>query len=144
MRSSYSLKLVLIPADQNWVRHQNGSIVEGKAALIADGENRPDQVLIEAHASGDAVHDDSGLALPHSHTSTNADVSTESYHIARMGMKGMRTAVSGPARTLNLCNPEQRLADGKVADNLRGFRIGWQLPPERNVLCFPVSDAGKK
>ena len=36
----------------------------------ADGEDRADQMLIESHASGDAVHDDSNLALGHTRSST--------------------------------------------------------------------------
>ena len=35
------------------------------AALRADGENRADQMLVHAHAAGDAVHDDAEPVLRH-------------------------------------------------------------------------------
>src|ERR1039457_7187783 len=66
MRGGNSFQLFFIPAYENRIGNEDSAVAEGEAALCADGEYGPDQVLIEPHASGDAVHDDSGLALPHS------------------------------------------------------------------------------
>src|ERR1035437_3168265 len=73
-----------------------------------------------------------------------ADVSTESYHTARMCMTGRRMAVIERAWGLYRSDPEQRLADGKVADDLGSSWIGRQRAPERNVLWFVISQAGKQ
>src|ERR1019366_4130920 len=73
-----------------------------------------------------------------------ADVSTESYHTARMCMNGMRISVKKQVRTLNRGDPEQRLADGKVADDLGSFWIGRQRAPESDVLWLVISQAGKQ
>ena len=47
-----------IASSQDRVGH-DGDIAALNSALFADGENGADEVLIGAHASGDAVHDDS-------------------------------------------------------------------------------------
>ena len=66
MRGCNGFELFFVPAHENRVRHEDAAIVEREAALGANGEDRSDEMLIEPHASSDAVHDDSGLALPHS------------------------------------------------------------------------------
>jgi hypothetical protein len=38
-----------------------------EAALVPDGQNRTDQVLVRAHSSGHAVHDDADFSLGHTH-----------------------------------------------------------------------------
>src|ERR1019366_2980210 len=53
-------------------------------------------------------------------------------------------AADRSARALNRSDPEQRLADGKVADDLGSSWIGRQRAPERNVLWFVISQAGKQ
>ena len=50
--------LVGIAADQDRVGHHPVAIRQRHAALLADRQNRTDQVLVETHAPGDAMHDD--------------------------------------------------------------------------------------
>src|SRR5262249_44139790 len=45
--------------------HHPVAVFQRDAALRADGENRADQMLIHAHAAGDAVHDDAEPLLRH-------------------------------------------------------------------------------
>jgi hypothetical protein len=52
------LQLVVVAPGQNGIRHQPQVVADLEAALIADGLDRADEVLVGAHASGDAVHDD--------------------------------------------------------------------------------------
>jgi hypothetical protein len=59
------LNLVGIAADQDRIRHHPLAVGERDPALIADGDDRPHQMLVEPHAAGDAVHDDAELARPH-------------------------------------------------------------------------------
>ncbi len=66
MRGGDGFQLFFIPAYENRIGHEDAAVAQRETALCADGEYGPDQMLIESHASGDAVHDDSGLALPHS------------------------------------------------------------------------------
>ena len=76
---SLSTSLRFCPTDR--VRHQCAAVVESHAALLADGQDRPDQVLIQPHAPGDAVHDDSHSCARASRAPEEfAGVSTESYH----------------------------------------------------------------
>src|SRR5205823_7439309 len=51
-------ELRLVAADQNRVRHEPIAARQGHAALLADGEDRSHEVLVQPHAPGDAVHDD--------------------------------------------------------------------------------------
>jgi hypothetical protein len=44
-------------ADQNWIRHHPVAIGKPHAALVADRNDRADQMLVEPHAAGDPVHD---------------------------------------------------------------------------------------
>jgi hypothetical protein len=52
------LQLVVVAPGQNGIRHQPQIVADFEAALIADRFDRTDEVLVGAHASGDAVHDD--------------------------------------------------------------------------------------
>ena len=54
-----------IAADEDRVRHQAGAVLQRHAALPADLEDRADEVLIHAHASRHAVHDDADALLRH-------------------------------------------------------------------------------
>src|SRR5262249_17678273 len=58
-------KLGLIAANQDRVGHHPVAVLERDTALGADGENRADQMLVHAHAAGDAVHDDAETVLRH-------------------------------------------------------------------------------
>src|SRR5262249_46503763 len=60
------LDLRRVAADQEWIGHQTRAIFERDAALIANCQDRADQVLVHAHAPGDAVHDDADALLGHS------------------------------------------------------------------------------
>ncbi len=51
--------LLRVPADQDRVDLDAVTAGEPHAALFPDGQDRADQVLVHAHAPGDAVHDDS-------------------------------------------------------------------------------------
>ena len=57
--------LVGIAPDQDRVGHDAVAVGERHAALLAYGDDRADQVLIEPHAPGDAVHDDAETARGH-------------------------------------------------------------------------------
>lgn len=54
-------ELVVTPPRQDRIRHQGKVVTDFDAALIADGADAADQVLIGAHASSDAVHDDADV-----------------------------------------------------------------------------------
>jgi hypothetical protein len=47
---------LLIAADKYRVRHHAIAILELNAALLPDRNDGPDQMLVHAHAPGDAVH----------------------------------------------------------------------------------------
>ncbi|CAK7284401.1 hypothetical protein SGPA1_30274 [Streptomyces misionensis JCM 4497] len=49
---------VLAAAEQDRLGPQHGAVAEVEAALVAQGEDRPEQVLAVAHAPGHAVHGD--------------------------------------------------------------------------------------
>ena len=49
----------MVAAGENGVGHQEQIVAHTQPALIADRLDRTDQVLVGAHASRDAVHDDS-------------------------------------------------------------------------------------
>ncbi len=51
------LELVGVATHQNRIRHHAVAIVELDTALFADRDDRADQMLVEPHAAGDAVHD---------------------------------------------------------------------------------------
>ena len=59
------LELGLVAADQDRIGHHPVAVPQRDAALRADCHDRADQVLIHAHASGDAVHDDAETMLCH-------------------------------------------------------------------------------
>ena len=50
-------QLVRIAADQHRLRHDAVAVGGGHAALFPDRQNRTDQMLIRAHAPGDAIQD---------------------------------------------------------------------------------------
>ena len=81
------LQLRLIAAQQNRVRHKDRAIFEHNATLFSDSKDGAYQVLIEAHASSDAVHENANLALVHACYKLPSLVSTESYHRRRIGLE---------------------------------------------------------
>ena len=54
-----------VAPDKNRIGHQAVAILERHAALLADLEDRAHEVLVHAHAPGDAVHDDADALLRH-------------------------------------------------------------------------------
>jgi len=58
-------QLCFVAADQDRVGHHPVAVLERDAALRADRQNRADQMLVHAHAAGDAVHDDAEPLLRH-------------------------------------------------------------------------------
>jgi hypothetical protein len=52
-------------ADQDRVRHHARAVGQAHAALLADRLHRADQVLVQAHAAGDAVHHDAESSGAH-------------------------------------------------------------------------------
>ena len=54
-----------VAPDQDRIGHDPVAILQSDAALVADRDDRPDQVLVHAHAAGDAVHDDAETMLRH-------------------------------------------------------------------------------
>ena len=55
------LELGRVAADQDRVGHDDFVVADLDAALLDDGHDRAHEVLVGAHASGDAVHDDADL-----------------------------------------------------------------------------------
>jgi hypothetical protein len=53
-----------VATDQNWVG-PDGVVADFEAALFANRLNRANEVLVGAHASSDAVHDDAYAVLCH-------------------------------------------------------------------------------
>jgi len=51
------LDLFGIATEQDRIRHHTVAVAEQHAVLVANGDDRTDQMLIEAHAAGSAVHD---------------------------------------------------------------------------------------
>ena len=62
MRLGQGLDSLGIAADEDRIGHHPVAIGEQHAALVADGHDRADQVLVQTHAPGHAVHDDAGTA----------------------------------------------------------------------------------
>ena len=58
-------EFILITPYQNGVRHERRPVRQNDAALIANGDNRANELLVGAHAAGDPVHDDAYLLLFH-------------------------------------------------------------------------------
>jgi hypothetical protein len=54
-----------VAADEQRVGHEARAVLQGHAALLADLEDRADEVLVHAHAPGDAVHDDADALFTH-------------------------------------------------------------------------------
>ncbi len=54
-----------VAADKNRVGHDAIAIGERDAALIANGHDRADEMLVQPHAPGDAVHNDAKSASRH-------------------------------------------------------------------------------
>src|SRR5579862_807973 len=54
-----------IAADQRGLRPELRSVRQRNPTLLADCQDRSNQVLIRAHAPGDAVHDDSDGSFGH-------------------------------------------------------------------------------
>ena len=65
MRLGELLQAVGAAPDQDRIRHHPVAVLERHTALVADGADRADQVLVHAHAPGDAVHDDAEPLLRH-------------------------------------------------------------------------------
>jgi hypothetical protein len=57
--------LASLRPDQDRVGHDGLAVGDLDAALLDDGHDRAHEVLVGAHASGDAVHDDPDLVLSH-------------------------------------------------------------------------------
>jgi hypothetical protein len=59
VRLGQRFHLLGVAADEDRVGHDLVAVGQRHAALRADRADRADQVLVHAHAAGDAVHDDS-------------------------------------------------------------------------------------
>ena len=58
----YSLPMVI---KAKWGATKDGKLTAAETTLLADGDDRADEMLVHAHASGDAVHDDADALLLH-------------------------------------------------------------------------------
>jgi hypothetical protein len=58
VRAASAWSFLQAAADEHRVGHDDLGVGELHAALIDDGLDRADEVLVGAHASRDAVHDD--------------------------------------------------------------------------------------
>src|SRR4026208_1326495 len=65
MRLGEFLQPVGAAPDQDRIGHHPVAVLQRHAALVADRTDRADQVLVHAHTSGDAVHDDAETLLGH-------------------------------------------------------------------------------
>ncbi len=59
------LDLRRVAADEQRVGHQARTVLQRDAALLPDLQDGADEVLVHAHAPGDAVHDDADSSLAH-------------------------------------------------------------------------------
>ena len=57
--------LVGVTPDQDRLGHQPVAIGQFDAALLADRQDRPDQVLVHPHPAGHAMHDHADAAIRH-------------------------------------------------------------------------------
>ena len=51
-------QLALVAADEDRIGHEARAVGHRNATLLPDRDDRAHEVLVEAHASRDAVHDD--------------------------------------------------------------------------------------
>ena len=58
-------ELSFIAPDEDRIRHHPIAVLERHAALRPNGDNGANEMLIHAHAAGDAVHDDAKTLLRH-------------------------------------------------------------------------------
>src|SRR5687768_16696060 len=65
MLSRQLLELRGVATHQDGIGHDARAVLQRHAALPADLEDRADEVLVHAHAPGDAVHDDADALLLH-------------------------------------------------------------------------------
>ena len=65
VRCTESAELFLASADEDGIGHNHLARLDLHSALFADGDDGADEVLVGAHASGDAVHDDSDFMFFH-------------------------------------------------------------------------------
>jgi hypothetical protein len=56
---------VAITPHQHGIWHQPVAVRKCDAALSADSDDRPNQMLVEAHTAGNAMHDNADAALSH-------------------------------------------------------------------------------
>ena len=54
-----------IASDEDRVGHEAHAVLQRHASLLADLQDRADEVLVHAHAPGDAVHDDADSFFRH-------------------------------------------------------------------------------
>src|SRR5690606_1483846 len=62
-----ALNLLAVAADDDRVNDETIAVGQHDTALFADGQDRPHQVLVVAHASGDAMHDETKAPFRHSY-----------------------------------------------------------------------------
>jgi hypothetical protein len=63
--------LRLVASDQDRLDLNFRAVFEGKAAVVADGEDGTEQVLAVTHSSGDAVHGDADRLCFETHVSSS-------------------------------------------------------------------------
>ncbi|MHC2274589.1 hypothetical protein ACVME8_001200 [Bradyrhizobium diazoefficiens] len=63
------LDLLGAAADQDRIGHDAVAVLQADAALVADRDDRADQMLVEPHAAGDAVHDEAEALGGHANCS---------------------------------------------------------------------------
>ena len=65
VRRTESAEFFLAPSDEDGIGHDHFAGFDLHSALFADGHDGADKVLVGAHASGDAVHDDADFMFFH-------------------------------------------------------------------------------
>ena len=90
------LDLAGVAADQDRIGHHAVAVRELHAALVADGDDRADQMLVQPHAAGDPVHD---------HAETFGCHFACSFILAFGGSRGFRADQSG---CTDVANPGAR------------------------------------
>src|SRR5438874_1517797 len=60
-----AFELLRITTDEQRIGHEPAAVLERHTALAADREDRADEMLVHAHAPGDAVHDHADALLAH-------------------------------------------------------------------------------
>jgi hypothetical protein len=98
--------LRFVAAHQDRLDLDLGAVLEGEASGVADGKDRPQQMLAVAHPAGDAVHGDADRLCFEAHVSSSSSRRSKNDSGKRIPAASiMHTGTSyWQALSLNSCN----------------------------------------